>query len=198
VYARFAGQSPAALAGDPEAMQIAARLFGNNCATCHGADARGAPGFPNLADGDWLYGGTPEAVLATIANGRAGVMPAWGAILGADGVEQVVAYVQSLSGQPSDAALAAAGKERFAAVCAACHGPDGRGQQALGAPNLTDNVWLFGGTADAIRTTVTNGRQSQMPAHLALLGDTKVRLLAGYILSLSGGAKGATGNGQGT
>lgn len=197
VYARFEGRTPAALAGDPAAMEIAGRLFGNNCATCHGADARGAPGFPNLTDGDWLHGGTPEVIHATIANGRIGVMPPWGEMLGPQGVEQVVAYVQSLSGQSSDAALAAAGKDRFMQICAACHGPDGRGQQALGAPNLTDNIWLYGGSADAIRTTIVKGRQNQMPAHLDLLGETRVRLLTGYILSLSG-TKGAAGNGQGT
>lgn len=197
VYARFEGKAPEALAGDPEALQIAARLFGNNCATCHGADARGAPGFPNLTDADWIHGGTPDAIQASIANGRVGVMPPWGEMLGKDGVEQVVAYVQSLSGQSSDAALATAGKERFMQVCAACHGADGRGQQALGAPNLTDGIWLYGGSADAIRTTIVKGRQNQMPAQLGLLGETRVRLLAGYILSLSG-AKGAASDGQGT
>ena len=197
VYARFSDRTPSALAGDPEAMEIAARLYGNNCATCHGADASGAPGFPNLTDNDWLHGGTPEVVYATIANGRVGVMPPWGEMLGADGVEQVVAYVQSLSGQATDAALAKAGQERFMTVCAACHGPDGRGQQALGAPNLTDNIWLYGSTADHVRTAVVKGRQNQMPAHLELLGEAKVKLLTGYILSLSG-AKGAEGDGQGT
>ena len=124
-------------------------------------------------------------------------MPPWGERRGADGVEQVAAYVQSLSGQATDAALAKAGQERFMTVCAACHGPDGRGQQALGAPNLTDNIWLYGSTADHVRTAVVKGRQNQMPAHLELLGEAKVKLLTGYILSLSG-AKGAEGDGQGT
>jgi cytochrome c oxidase cbb3-type subunit 3 len=178
-------------------MDIAKRLYGNNCASCHGADAGGAPGFPNLRDGDWLYGGSPEAIYATIANGRNGVMPPWGAALGEQGVEEVVAYVQRLSGQPSDAARADAGQQRYMAFCAACHGPDGRGQQALGAPNLTDGIWLYGGSADAIRTTIVKGRQNQMPAHLQLLGETKVKLLTGYVLSLSGG-QGTGGHGQGT
>jgi cytochrome c oxidase cbb3-type subunit 3 len=196
IYARYADRGPALLARDPEAMQIAARLYGNNCATCHGADARGAIGFPNLADGDWIHGGTPEAIHASIADGRIGVMPPWGEMLGRDGVEQVVAYVQRLSGQPNDAALAAAGQQRFMQICAACHGADGRGQQALGAPNLTDGIWLYGGSADAIRTTIVKGRQNQMPAHLDLLGETRVRLLAGYILSLSSASRTA-GDGPG-
>jgi len=197
VYAKFADKTPVVLAGSPEAMDIAKRLYGNNCASCHGADAGGAPGFPNLRDGDWLYGGSPEAIYATIANGRNGVMPPWGAALGEQGVEEVVAYVQRLSGQPSDARLADAGQQRYMAFCAACHGPDGRGQQALGAPNLTDGIWLYGGSADAIRTTIVKGRQNQMPAHLQLLGETKVKLLTGYVLSLSGG-QGTGGDGQGT
>lgn len=197
VYAKFASQTPVVLAGNPEAMDIAKRLYGNNCATCHGADAGGAPGFPNLRDGDWLHGGAPDAIYTTIANGRTGIMPPWGEMLGPQGVEEVIAYVQRLSGQQTDAALATAGEARYMTVCVACHGADGRGQQALGAPNLTDDVWLYGGSADAIRTTIVKGRQNQMPAHLQLLGETKVKLLAGYILSLSGG-HGTGGDGQGT
>jgi cytochrome c oxidase cbb3-type subunit 3 len=185
IFARFRAMAPAQLMADPEANGIGQRLFANNCAMCHGSDARGAPGFPNLADGDWLYGGSYEQVLTSISQGRAGVMPPLGAALGEQGVSQVVAYVQQLSGQQADAGLAAAGKTTFDSVCAACHGPDGKGNPLLGSPNLTDNTWLYGGTAEAIAETVTLGRNGKMPAHQALLSEDRRRLLAAYVLSLS-------------
>jgi cytochrome c oxidase cbb3-type subunit 3 len=171
-------------------MATARNLFALNCSSCHGSDARGAKGFPNLTDQDWLWGGSEEAIYQTIAMGRQNAMPAWGAVLGADGVEQVEAYVLSLSGRQMTGALGspaaiAAGKERFSTMCFACHGADGRGNQALGAPNLTDNIWLHGGSVSDIRESIDKGRVNRMPAHLERLGETKVRLLAAYVLALS-------------
>jgi len=173
------------LANDATAMSMARNLFGANCSTCHGSDARGAKGFPNLTDADWLWGGNDTTVLESIANGRHGVMPAWASALGERGVNEVASYVVSLSGREAPKDWVSAGRERYAAMCAACHGVDGKGNQLLGAPNLTDNIWLYGGDFDTIRATIADGRQNQMPAHTELLGDTKVRLLAAYVLSLS-------------
>jgi cytochrome c oxidase cbb3-type subunit 3 len=183
--AAFKGKSLTELSKDAAAMGTARNLFALNCSTCHGSDARGAKGFPNLTDKDWLWGGAEDAIYQTISQGRNGVMPAWGSVLGADGVDQVVAYVMTLSGKQAPAEVADAGKTRFETVCAACHGIDGKGNQALGAPNLTDGVWLHGGSLKDIRETVTNGRTNHMPPHLDRLGDTKVRLLAAYVLSVS-------------
>jgi cytochrome c oxidase cbb3-type subunit 3 len=189
-FAAEKGKSLLALSKDPAAMTTARNLFALNCSSCHGSDARGAKGFPNLTDQDWLWGGSEETVYQTIAQGRNNAMPGWGPVLGADGVEQVMAYVLSLSGrhlQGSEglANFVAAGKVRFTTMCSACHGVDGKGNQALGAPNLTDSVWLHGGSADDIRETIAKGRSNAMPSHLERLGDTKVRLLAAYVLSLS-------------
>jgi cytochrome c oxidase cbb3-type subunit 3 len=177
------------LSNDPAAMTTARNLFALNCSSCHGSDGGGAKGFPNLTDQDWLWGGSEQTVYQTIAQGRNNAMPGWGPVLGADGVQQVMAYVLSLSGRTLKGAavtgdLVAAGKGRFMTMCTACHGADGKGNQALGAPNLTDGVWLHGGSVDDIRETITKGRNNAMPAHLGRLGDTKVRLLAAYVLSL--------------
>jgi cytochrome c oxidase cbb3-type subunit 3 len=185
MFERFAGMSIAELGADADAMRVARNLYANNCAMCHGSDARGAVGFPNLTNDDWQWGGTEDAVYTTIANGRLGAMPPWGEMLGPDGVEEVVAYVLTLSGQQAPADLAAAGEARFQMVCAACHGLDGKGMQALGAPNLTDDVWIYGNSAELIRYAVVNGRNNQMPAHLDLLGEQRVRLLTAYVLTLA-------------
>jgi cytochrome c oxidase cbb3-type subunit III len=184
-FARFDNVPVAALARDPGALKLARNLFAANCSACHGSDARGAKGFPNLTSPNLTWGREPEQILATIGGGRSGVMPAWKDVLGAAGVEAVASYVYSLSGQPAPAPLVAAGKEKFAALCAACHGPDGHGNPLLGAPNLTDQVWIYGGSLETIKDTIANGRANQMPAHLELLGEQKVRLLAAYVLSLS-------------
>lgn len=184
-FARFESLDLVTLSQTPEAMSAARNLFVNNCATCHGSDGRGAVSFPNLTDADWLYGSEPETIRTTIAEGRIGVMPPWGEALGAQGVEDVIAYVLSLSGEDIPAELARAGAEKFAMFCASCHGLDGRGNLQLGAPNLTDAVWLFGKSPESLRTTITQGRTSQMPAHLGLLGPQKVHLLAAYVISLS-------------
>jgi cytochrome c oxidase cbb3-type subunit 3 len=184
------------LSMDPAAMTTAKNLFALNCSSCHGSDARGAKGFPNLTDQDWLWGGSEETVYQTIAQGRNNAMPGWGPVLGADGVEEVLAYVLSLSdrkleGPAGSANFVAAGKVRFTTMCTVCHGADGRGNQALGGPNLTDSIWLHGGSVADIRETITKGRTNAMPAHLERLGDTKVRLLAAYVLSLSRSAAAA-------
>lgn len=189
-FAAVNGKSLLELSRDPVAMATGRNLFALNCSTCHGSDARGAKGFPNLTDQDWLWGGSEETVYQTIAHGRDGLMPAWGPVLGKDGVEQVLAYVLTLSGRQSSDVVSspervAAGKTQFETVCAACHGPDGKGNTAIGAPNLTDNIWLHGSSVKDIRETITNGRTNHMPAHLDRLGETKVRLLAAYVLSLS-------------
>jgi len=199
-YARFATLSLEQLSGDPDAMGEARSLFANGCAGCHGSDARGALGFPNLTDNDWLYGNTPELLLTTIGAGRMGVMPAWGPVLGEAGVAEVVAYVQSLSGTASEPSLVQAGAARYATFCVACHGAEARGNPVLGAPSLADDVWLYGGDGATLRTSIGTGRQGQMPAHEALLGKDRVRLMAAYVLSLGaptagGGSSGSTDGG---
>jgi len=185
--APFDRQEVAALAQNPDALRIGRNLFMNNCSTCHGSDARGAPGFPNLTDKDWLFGGTPEAIVQTISYGRTSVMPPWREALGGDaGVEDMVSYVLSLSGRHASTGNAENGRARFAVICVACHGPDGRGSLAVGAPNLTDQTWLNGGAVATVRETIARGRQAQMPAQLERLGETRVKLLAAYVISLGG------------
>lgn len=186
VFARFREMDGNALMADAEAREIGGRLFGNNCAMCHGSDGRGAKGFPNLADNDWQWGDSYDAVLSSISTGRIGAMPPMGAALGEDGVREVVAHVQQLSGQKADPEMAAAGQARFQMVCMACHGMDGTGNQALGAPNLTDEIWLYGGNPADIEATIVSGRNGNMPAHENLLNEDRRRLLAAYVKGLSG------------
>ncbi|HSB95344.1 MAG TPA: cytochrome-c oxidase, cbb3-type subunit III [Spongiibacteraceae bacterium] len=185
LFARYAALPIAEISKDPKALKMGQRLFANNCAQCHGADARGSFGFPNLADNDWLYGGSAEQIETTIGHGRSGGMPPWEAALGNDGIQQVVAFVTTLSGRPADATLAAAGQQKFALYCVACHGADGKGNQQLGAPNLTDDIWLYGGSPVMLQQTVRNGRSGQMPAWIDRLGAERVHLLAAYVYSLS-------------
>jgi cytochrome c oxidase cbb3-type subunit 3 len=187
VFNKFLGQPLEQVAASTEARDMGQRLFLTYCAQCHGSDASGATGFPNLTDKDWLYGGEAETIKASIAGGRAGVMPALGAALGPDGTKQVANYVLSLSGAKHDAGMAAAGKALFEANCAACHMPDGKGMAAMGAPNLTDKTWLYGGSEATIIETITKGRNGNMPAQLQALGDAKVHLLAAYVWGLGGG-----------
>jgi len=185
LFAQFSAQPIPQLVGNAEAIKIGQRLFVNYCASCHGSDAGGAPGYPNLRDGDWLWGGSPEMIKASILDGRQAAMPAWGPILNDKGVDEVTAYVVSLSGRDADASLVAAGQTHFATYCAACHGAEGLGNPAMGAPNLTDSTWLYGGSQGVIRQTIANGRNGRMPAHREFLGEDKVHLLATYIYSLS-------------
>jgi cytochrome c oxidase cbb3-type subunit 3 len=185
IFAKFRTMDLNAVAGDKEANAMGQRLFLTYCAQCHGADAKGAKGFPNLTDSDWLYGGEPETIKTTLLGGRQGMMPPFGPALGADGVKDVANYVRSLSGLAHDSLRAQRGKELFAQNCVACHGPEAKGTQALGAPNLTDKTWLYGSSEATIIETVTNGRSNQMPAFKEFLGEDKVHLLAAYVLSLS-------------
>ena len=188
IYAKFSAMEVPAVAADKQAMEMGKRLYLTYCMQCHGADAKGAKGFPNLTDNDWMYGGEPEQVKATIAAGRNGVMPAYGGqeavVGGPDGAKDVAAYVLTLSGK-TGSGDAAKGKEKFEAVCAACHGADGKGMHAIGAPNLTDNTWLYGSSEKAILETIVKGRQNQMPAWNDFLGEAKVHLLTAYVYSLS-------------
>jgi cytochrome c oxidase cbb3-type subunit 3 len=189
MYSKYLGMDVKALAADKQAMETGKRLYLTYCMQCHGADGRGAKGFPNLTDGDWLYGGEPEQIKQTIAEGRMGVMPAH-AQLGADTIKDLANYVRSLSGLPNDSVRAAKGKEAFtSAGCVGCHGMDAKGMQAIGAPNLTDKVWLYGSSEATIIETIANGRQNKMPAWKAFLGDAKDHVLTAYVYSLSQGAK---------
>jgi cytochrome c oxidase cbb3-type subunit 3 len=185
LYANFDSQPPEQLAKDAKAMAIGERLFMNNCAQCHGSDARGSKGFPNLADGDWLHGGTPDKIKETLTQGRMGVMPPMAAAVGSpDDVKNVAHYVLSLSGSPHDSLRASLGKAKFGA-CAACHGVDGKGNQAVGAPNLTDKVWLHGWGEDAIIAMVNNGKTNQMPAQQDRLTESQIHVLTAYVWGLS-------------
>ena len=190
VYEKFKTMSVEELAKDPKAQLIGDRLYQNFCAQCHGADARGGKSFPNLADGDWLGGdGSHDYIKTTIANGRQGMMPPMAAAVGSpDDVRNVAEYVLSLSGSSSDPVKAALGKEKFAA-CAACHGADGKGNQAVGAPNLTDNIWLHGFGADFIVKMINEGKANMMPAQKSKLTEDQLHVLAGYIWGLSHQAK---------
>ncbi len=185
ILAPFRQRTVAELSKDPQALAIGHNVFANNCVACHGSAARGGPGFPNLTDNDWLYGGDPDTVVATITNGRAGVMPPWGPALGDAGVDNVANFVLSLSGQPHDAVKAEAGKAQFQTMCIACHGAEGKGNPLVGAPNLTDNIWLYGGDLASIETTIRGGRNGQMPAWGKTLGPDRVRLVAAWVLSQS-------------
>lgn len=186
MFERFAGVELAALAGDAEAMRLGRSIFANNCAMCHGSDARGAVGFPNLANDRWQWGGAPETILATVLDGRQGVMPPFGEALGSDlAITETAIYVQSLSGQKVSPGMAAVGKRRFDMICIACHGVEGTGNPALGAPDLTDAEWIYGGNVDAIREAIVKGRHGQMPAHRDILGEARARLVAAWIWSLS-------------
>jgi cytochrome c oxidase cbb3-type subunit 3 len=186
LYAKFSGMSTQDVAKDPQAMAIGDRLFMNNCAQCHGSDARGSKGFPNLSDADWLHGGSPEKIKETLTLGRIGQMPPMAAAVGTpdDDVRNVAHYVLSLSGSPHDALKASLGKPKFAA-CAACHGMDGKGNQTLGAPNLTDDIWLHGWGENAIVAMVNNGKVNQMPAQASKLTEPQLHVLASYVWGLS-------------
>lgn len=186
-YAEFAGQSPRQLADNSRALAIGHSLFLNNCAQCHGSDARGSRGYPNLANTDWQWGGSPEAIYTSIAQGRHGIMPPQAAAVGdATAVRNVAAYVQSLSGVNHDASAAVLGRPIYQQVCAACHGADGKGNTALGAPNLTDRVWLYGGSQADIMQAISQGREGVMPAHEDRLTKPQIDLLVAYLLNISG------------
>jgi cytochrome c oxidase cbb3-type subunit 3 len=185
LFDKYLAQPIPAVARDPQAHEIGQRLFLNYCAQCHGSDARGNKGYPNLTDGDWLYGGEPSVIKETIMKGRHGQMPPMGAALGSDkDIENVAHYVRSLSGLTADPVKVAFGKPKFGA-CAACHGFEAHGNPALGAPNLTDKVWLYGGSAETVMETIRKGRDNTMPAWGEFLGEGKAHVLAAYVWSLS-------------
>ncbi len=185
LYDKFAALDVEALSKNPEALAIGQKLFLNNCAQCHASDGGGSRGFPNLTDGDWLWGGAPDAIKASITDGRTGAMPPFGPVLGEQGVKDMAHYVLSLSGSAHDSIRAARGKEKYAQTCVACHGAEGKGNPAVGAPNLTDKIWLHGSGEEAITTQVTKGRINQMPAHKDILSPAKIQLLTAYVYSLS-------------
>ena len=182
VLEKFVDMDIVALTKEPLAMKTAANVFSNNCAVCHGSSGRGANGFPSLADNDWLYGGKPEQILHSIGQGRAGIMP--NLSLSEENIKQLSNYVFSLSGQKVDKVLAGKGKSLFA-TCSACHGKDGKGNQMLGAPNLTDNIWLYGASLESIEDVLRNGKQGKMPSHDSLLTALEIRLVAAYVTTLS-------------
>jgi cytochrome c oxidase cbb3-type subunit III len=185
LYAKFAAMKPEDVAKDAQAMAIGERLFMNNCSQCHGSDARGSKGFPNLTDGDWLHGGAPDKILETLTKGRTGVMPPMAAAIGTpDEVKNLAQYVLSLSGSPHDSVRASLGKAKYAA-CGACHGADGKGNPALGAPNLTDDIWLHGYGENAIIAMINTGKTNAMPAQADKLGTAQLHVLASYVWSLS-------------
>ncbi|WP_066267639.1 cytochrome-c oxidase, cbb3-type subunit III [Hydrogenophaga palleronii] len=194
LYAQFAGMEAPQLAGDAAAMAIGERLFMNNCAQCHGSDARGARGFPNLTDGDWLWGGDPAAIKASITDGRTGVMPPMAAAVGSpEDVRNLAHHVLSLSGSPHDSIRAALGRSKFGA-CAACHGMDGKGNTALGAPNLTDKTWLHGWGEEAVIRAVTQGFNNHMPAQAGKLNADQIHVLTAYVWRFSNKPAAANSN----
>ena len=186
IYERFAALPFEERMADPDAMRLGASLYASYCTTCHGSDARGAKGYPNLTDDAWQWGSSEEQIYATLMNGRTAVMVPQGALIGGDeGIANMANYVLSLSGAVEADQAAQAMQPTFATYCSACHMPDGTGNPVLGAPNLTDDVWLYGGTVEDVRYTLANGRNGQMPAHGELLGENRARILAAYVRSLS-------------
>jgi cytochrome c oxidase cbb3-type subunit III len=185
LYEKFLNTDITALSKDEAALKVGERLYASYCTTCHGSDARGARGYPNLRDDDWLYGGAPEVIKATIMNGRTGAMPPWGAMLKEEGVFDVTSYVEQLSGRTVDDMHASNGKEIYNKNCVICHGADGKGNPQFGAPDLTDDIWLYGGSQKKIIESISLGRTGNMPPHKEFLGEAKVHVLSAYIYSLS-------------
>jgi len=187
IFEKFAAQDIETLAKNPEALAIGQKLFLNYCSQCHASDAGGSAGFPNLTDISWLWGGSPEAIKTSITEGRLGVMPPWGTVLGEQGVKDAAHYVMSLSRMAADSIRVARGKETYDKICVACHGPDAKGNPAMGAPDLTDKDWLHGGAEAQIIETIAKGRTDQMPAHKDILSPAKIHLLTAFVYSLSHG-----------
>jgi cytochrome c oxidase cbb3-type subunit 3 len=173
------------IASDPKVRKMGMRMFSNNCAQCHGGDAKGSYGFPNLADKDWIWGGSPEQIKASINTGRRGTMPGWGQIIGDQGVAESTAYVLTLNGREADSQLAEAGAAHFQTYCSACHGANGEGNSALGSPNLANGIWLYGGTQEQLSHSIRAGRSGEMPAHNVLLSEDKIHILTAYVYGLS-------------
>lgn len=185
IYGKYMAMDVTKVAADPEAREIGQRLFLNYCAQCHGSDARGSRGFPNLADNDWLYGGDPDTIRQTIAKGRNGMMPPFAGTIDAKLAGDTAQYVRSLSGLASDPIRASRGEGTFKTTCAACHGASGKGNQALGAPKLSDSVWLYGSSENAIVEAILKGHNGHMPAHEEILTPERIRMLTAYVWGLS-------------
>ncbi len=190
IFSKYAAMSIEEVAKDEQALKMGGRLFASNCSVCHGSDAKGSHGFPYLTDNDWIWGGDTETIKLTIMKGRNAAMPGWEAALGNDGIKNVTGYVRSLSGlkNPEGVDLEA-GQKSFNTMCVACHGADAKGNPMLGAPNLSDRIWLYGSSFAQVQQTIRHGRNGQMPAQEDFLGNDKVHLLAAYVYSLSHGAK---------
>ena len=192
IFAKYAAMPVQQVAQDPAALKMGGRLFASNCSVCHGSDAKGAFGFPNLTDASWRWGGDADTIKATIMGGRIGMMPAWGEVLGEEGVKNVSAYVRhDLAGLPLPKGAAfnlQAGQQAYATTCVACHGPEGKGNPLLGAPDLTaPTAFIYGTSLAQLQQTIRHGRQGHMPAQNELLGNDKVQLVAAYVYSLSHG-----------
>jgi cytochrome c oxidase cbb3-type subunit 3 len=190
--------SPVAILDDPELMNFVNSsgkvLFGDNCAPCHGSGGQGVIGhYPNLTDSDWLYGGKPQTIHETLVKGRQGYMPAHGDKLSEQEIEAVATYVGSLAGEDwaeGKTAMIEQGDKLFhgnKAACYACHGADAKGNQTLGAPNLTDAIWFYGGEKETVLTTIRDGRGGEMPAWDERLNDNEIKILTAYVHSLGGG-----------
>ena len=185
IFNKYLNQDVEKVAMDSEALEIGKSLFSTYCTTCHGSDARGARGYPNLRDDDWLYGGTPEAIKTTITKGRTGAMPAWSAMLDDEKIFNVTSYVLQLAGREVDTESASKGREIYQTSCAVCHGAEGQGNQQLGAPRLADDIWLYGGSRRKIMESIRAGRNGHMPPHGEFLGEAKVHLLTAYVYSFN-------------
>jgi len=185
IFDKYAKQDLITVSENPEAITIGKRLFATYCIQCHGSDAGGARGYPNLRDDDWLFGGKPEDIKKSIVEGRIGTMPPFQEVLDTEGVFNVAEYVRSLSGHEGDSTVISRGKESFATNCAVCHGADARGNYLFGAPNLTDNIWLYGGSQKRVIESIAEGRIGEMPPNKEFLGEAKSHLLAAYVYSLS-------------
>lgn len=185
LFERYASTPIEDLVDDRKAMAMGQRIFGNYCSQCHGTAAQGNPGFPNLTDDAWIWGGTPQAIHQSIAGGRRAAMPAWGAALGEAGVHATTQYVLSLSGRAVDSSVVEAGKGHYQSLCIACHGADGTGNPLLGAPNLTDDAWVYGGSPDVIAASILQGRNGVMPAQSDLLDPARIHLVAAWVYGQS-------------
>ena len=186
IFAKYAAMSIEDVAKDEDALKMGGRLFASHCSVCHGSDAKGAHGFPNLTDDDWIWGGEPETIKTSILNGRIAAMPGWEAALGNEGVKNVTGYVRSLSGLKNPEGLdLEAGQQSYNTMCVACHGPEAKGNPLMGSPNLSDRIWLYGSSFAQVQQTIRYGRNGQMPAQADFLGNDKVHLLAAYVYSLS-------------
>lgn len=185
IYDQFMSSDLKSLASNPEALTVGSRLFSTYCTTCHGSDARGARGFPNLRDNDWLYGGDPESIKTTIMQGRQGAMPPWGELISDKEIHDTTEYLRTLAGLSADPSAIATGQKTYAMYCTVCHGAEGKGNIQMGAPNLSDDIWLYGGSSKKIIESIKNGRTGIMPPHKDFLGEAKAHILAAYVYSLS-------------